>query len=88
LKKEIEPSDGTIIVKVIELEGPSELFLEVSTRGDRKRANELLEVDGAILVDIEDIKDIIGKVCWITKGEELLVNLLKLILCQVSRGAV
>jgi len=80
--------DKTIIVQVIQLEGPGELLLQISTGGHWESANELLEVNGAVLVDVKDIEHIVSEARWVTKREELLVNLLELVLGQVARRAV
>ena len=74
--------------RVVELEGPSELLLQVTAGGHGEGADELLEVNGAILVDVEHIEDIVRKGSRVPKREELLVDLLELNFREVSRGAI
>jgi len=80
--------DHAVVVKVVELEGPGELLLQVTAGGHGEGADELLEVNGAILVDVEHIEDIVRKGSRVPKREELLVDLLELNFREVSRGAI
>lgn len=87
-KKKSLLCDGAIVVEIIKLEGPGELLLQVSAGGDREGADELLEVDGAILVDVKHVEDIVRKVAGVSKREELLVDLLELGFCEAARGTI
>jgi hypothetical protein len=47
-----------------------------------------LEFDSTRTILVKDVEDVVGKLAWVAKGEELLVNLDKLLLVQLTRRAV
>lgn len=77
-----------VAVNVVQLEGPVELVLHLAAARDAEGADELLEVDAARLVAVEDIEDVLGEGGGVAEGEELAVDLLELLLCEGARGAV
>ena len=77
-----------VAVDVVELEGPVELVLHLAARGDGEGADELLEVDAAGLVGVEDVEDVVGEGGGVAEGEELLVDFLELGFGEHARGAV
>jgi hypothetical protein len=81
-------ADLAVTINVVELEGPVQLVLHLSTARNAQGADELFEVDGARSIAIEDVEDIIGEGGWIAEGEELSVDLLELLLGEGARGAV
>lgn len=81
-------ADLAVAVNVVQLKGPVQLVLHLAPRRHRQRADELLEVDRAGLIAVEDVEDIIGELGRIAKGEELVVDLLKLALGEVAGRAV
>ena len=50
-----------IAIDIIELESPVQLVLHLASACDTKRTDEFFEVDGAAVVRIEDLKDVIRK---------------------------
>ena len=60
--------DEPISVNVIELEGPFELLVEVTSAGDAQCGDEFPEVNGAALVIIEDVEYIVGECGWIPEA--------------------
>lgn len=74
--------DGAIAVNVIELERPSELLIQSSSRGDAESADELLKVNGAVFVLVEYIEDVFCKCGRIAEWEELLVDATELLLVE------
>ena len=81
-------ADLAVAVNVVQLEGPVELVLHLAAAGDAEGADELLEVDGARLVRVEDVEDVVGKGGGVAEREELGVDLLELALGEHARGAV
>lgn len=77
-----------VAVNVVQLEGPVELVLHLAAARHAQGTDELLEVDGARLVAVEDVEYVVRERRWIAKGEELAVDLLKLVLGEHARGAV
>jgi hypothetical protein len=65
-----------------------ELFVQTSATRDTQSANEFSEINGAALIRIKDVEDLLGKLFWITEGEELFVYLGKLFLVEVACRAV
>lgn len=57
-----------------------EFFVKVAPRGDRQGPNELLELDGAIVVLVKDPEHQRGELRRVTVGEELRVDLDKALL--------
>jgi hypothetical protein len=55
----------------------SEFFVKPTSACNTESADELFEIDHAVLVLIKDVEDEIGKLFGIAKGEKLLVNLAK-----------
>lgn len=80
--------DVPVVVDVVELEGPDEFLVHLSSRGDGEGADELFEIYRAVLVVVKDVEDVVGKGARVAKGKELLVDLLKVLLAQLSRGTV
>lgn len=64
------------------------LLIQSSSAGDAQCANELFEIDRAVLVIVKHIKHIVGKLAWVAKREELLVYPRKLVLVELSAGTV
>ena len=81
-------ADLTVAVNVVELKGPVELVLHLAAARNAQGADELLEVDGARLVAVEDVEDVVGEGARVTEGEELAIYLLELLLGEHARGAV
>ena len=77
-----------VAVDVVQLEGPVELVLHLAPRCDAQGADELLEVDAAGLVLVEDVEDIVREGGRVAEGEELSVYLLELGFREHARGAV
>ena len=65
-----------------------EFFVEVATRGDGECANELLELDGAILVLVEDAEHERGELGGVSVGEELGIDLDESLLGQQPVGTI
>lgn len=80
--------DLAVAVDVVELEGPVQLVLHLAPRRDGQRADELLKVDDAAVVGVEDAEDVVGKGRGVAKGEELAVDLLELLLGERAGRAV
>ena len=66
----------------------SEFLIQRATTGDRQRADELFKVDGAVLVDVEYVKHILGELARVTEWEELLVYSRELCLVELTGRAV
>lgn len=81
-------TDLSITIDIIELECPIEFILHLATAGHAERANELLEVDSAALIRVEDFEDVVGKGTRITKREELPIDFLEFLLGQGTRRAI
>ena len=81
-------ADLAVAVDVVQLEGPVQLVFHLASRRHRQRADELLEVDRARLVLVEDAEDIVGELGRVAKGEELLVDLLELFAREIARRTV
>ena len=81
-------ADLAIAVNVVQLECPVQLVFHLAAAGDAQGADELLEVDGAGLVRVEDVEHVVCKRRRVSKGEKLLVNLLELLLGEHARRAV
>ena len=77
-----------VAVNVVQLERPVELVLHLAAARNAQGADELLEVDGARLVRVEHVEDVVGKGRGVAKGEELGVDLLELALGERARRAV
>lgn len=80
--------DLAVAVNVVQLEGPVQLVLHLAAARDAQGADELLEVDSAALVRVEDVEDVVGKGRGVAEREELRVDLLELALAEHARGAV
>jgi len=80
--------DGSIPVNIIQLERPFELLIQSATRGDAECADELFEVDCAVLVLVEDVEYIVGKFTRVAEREELLVYPAELSLVELARGTI
>lgn len=65
-----------------------ELLIQPSTRRDGQRAYELLKVDCAVLVLVEDLEYVVGELGGVAEGEELLVDLGELLFVELTGGAV
>lgn len=81
-------ADLAVAIDVVQLEGPVELVLHFPSTCHAERADELFEVDGAGLVCVEDIEDVICKRRRVSEREELFVDLLELFLSEHARWAV
>jgi len=60
----------------------------MAAAGHTEGADELFKVDRAVLVFVEYVEDIVGKVIGLAKGEELLVDFAELGLVELAGGAV
>jgi len=65
-----------------------QLFIETTATCDTQSADELLELDRAASVGIEDLEDMSGEVFRIAEGEELFVYRCKVLFVEAARGAV
>jgi hypothetical protein len=65
-----------------------ELFVELASGGDGEGADELLEVDCAIVVVVKDVEDVFSELAGIAKGEELLVDAAEFLLVELAARAV
>ncbi len=65
-----------------------ELLVQPTPTCHTKSANELLEVYMTILVLVEHVEHVVGKLAGVTKGEELLVYPTELGLIQLPRRTV
>lgn len=88
LTEHLVVGDGSVAVNVVELEGPSQLLVEPSSRCHAECADELLKVDGAVLVLVENVEHVFCKRGRISKGEELFVDAAELLLVERSGWAV
>lgn len=70
------------------MESPIKLILHLASAGDAERTDELLEVDAAGLVAVEDVEDVLGEAGGVAEGEELPVDFLELGFCEGAGGAV
>jgi hypothetical protein len=62
--------NGAVAVNVVQLEGPAQLLVEAPARRHREGTDELLEVDGAVAILVEDVEDELGKGGRVAKGKE------------------
>lgn len=67
----LEARDAPVAVQVVHLKGPVEFLLEGAAGGDRKGADELPEVNGAIAVLVEGAESVLRKLGGVAVGEEL-----------------
>ena len=81
-------ADLAVAVNVVQLERPVKLVLHLAAARNAQGADELLEVDGARLICVEDVEDVVGEGRGVAEGEELGVDLLELALGERARGAV
>jgi hypothetical protein len=65
-----------------------ELLVEPATAGDAERADELAEVDGPVLVLVEDIEDVVRELARVAEREELAVDAPELGLVELAARAV
>lgn len=65
-----------------------QLLVQSTATCDAQGTNELLEIDGSVLVLVEHVEYVVGKVARITEGEELLVYSAELRLVQLTRWAI
>lgn len=65
-----------------------EFLVQPATRCNTQGTDELLKIDGAVLVLVEDVEHIVGKLSGVTKGEELLIYPGEFRLVELTRGAV
>ena len=65
-----------------------ELFVELASRGDGERADELLKVDCAIAVVVEYVEDVVCELTRIAKGEELFVDAAEFFLVELATRTV
>lgn len=75
-------------VNIIQLECPVQFVLHLPSGGDAQSADKFLKVDGARLVRIKDVEDIVCEGCGVAEGKELLVYFLELNLCEHAAGAI
>lgn len=80
--------DGTVTVNIIQLEGPPQLFVQSAPAGDAQGADELLKVDGPVLVFVKDVEYVLCERRRVAEREELLVDARELGLVKHTRGAV
>jgi hypothetical protein len=81
-------ADLAIAINVVELEGPIQLVFHLPPRRHGQGTDELLEVYCAGVVGIEYSEDIVGELGRVPEREELPIDLLKLLSCEVPRRAV
>ena len=67
----LETRDAPVTVQVVHFKGPVEFLLKAAAGGDRKGANELPEVDGAIAVLVEGAESVLRELGGVAVGEEL-----------------
>lgn len=67
----LEARDAPVAVQVVHLKRPVEFLLEAAAGGDRKGADELPEVDGAVAVLVEGAESVLRKLGGIAVREEL-----------------
>ena len=60
----------------------------MTSRGDAQGDYKLFKVDGAVLVVIKDVEDVLGKLIRVAKWEELLIDLAKLDFVKLAGWAV
>jgi len=51
-----------------------QLLVQLPSTCDAEGTYKLLKVYCSILILIKDVENMVGKVCWVTKRKELLVN--------------
>jgi hypothetical protein len=61
-----------------------ELLFETSAGGDAEGADELLEVNLAAIIRIEDVEDVVRELSGVAEREELLVYPTELFLVQMA----
>lgn len=81
-------ADLAVAVNVVQLKGPVELVLHLAPARNAQRADELLKVDRAGLIAVEDVEDVVGKRRRVAEREELAVDLLELLLCEYAGRAI
>ena len=67
--------DVPVAVKVVHVEGPLQLVLELPSRGDAQRHEELSEVNCSVTVRVKSSKDMLGKFGRVTVRKKVSVNL-------------
>jgi hypothetical protein len=67
---------------------PVELVLHLAAARHAERYDELLKVNRARAVRVEDLEDIVGECRRVSEREELLVDLLELFLGEIARRTV
>ena len=60
-----------------------QLLIQASARCDGEGADKLFEIDGSVLVLVENVENKSGKLVRVASGEELAVNSLEL-LCKIK----
>jgi len=80
--------DEAVLVNVIQLECPLELFVQAATTGYTEGADEFLKVDRTVLVFVKDVEYIVCELARVAKREELLVYATKFGPIEVARWTV
>jgi len=80
--------DPPIAIDIVQLKRPIQLILHLASTRDAERADELLEVDAAGLVAVEDVEHVFCEGSRVAKGEKLSVDFLKFGFGEVARGTV
>ena len=65
-----------------------ELLVQPTTGGDAQSADELFEVNGAVLVLVEDVEYIVGKLAGFTEWEKLFVYPAELMLIELAAWTI
>jgi hypothetical protein len=74
--------------QVIDHSRTLELLIDATTACDAERADELLELNGAILVFIEDVEDIVGEFAWVAEWKKLLIYSAEFSSVELTRWTV
>jgi len=80
--------DPSIAINIVQLKRPIQLILHLPATRDTQGTYELLEVDTAALVAVEDVEHVFCEGGRIAKGEELPVDFLKLGFRELAGGTV
>ena len=64
-----------------------ELYIIFASRGEGERADELLKVDFAVVVTVQGLEKVFREFARITRGEELLIEVLESLSVQTIRVA-
>lgn len=65
-----------------------ELLIQTAPACYTESTDEFFEIDGPILVLIEDVENVICEISWVTEREELFIYPAELCLVELARGTV